>query len=263
MTWTCSRVRGCFSERIDGPLPAAEEAEVLRHLEECGACARVWQRFAESLSALRAAAPPLPDGMADRVRAALSSEDRSPRPAPPSLSPRWLWPSLAAVLLLAVIALFLRGHRPAGVAVTNTAASCVDPLFDLWQVDVRGLRAPLPTEVRSRPLDVGGSTVAIPTALLSRGPYRAGFAEARQTGEATCVPLLAAYGDVLVLTIARPTAASPASGIRAVADARRVSYARVAWTHGGRLWGLEGRAPVADLVALAHELEARAPHGGG
>ena len=125
----------------------------------------------------------------------------------------------------------------------------------MWTVDGDGLRRPTPAHVPEAPLSTHGRTFLIPAALVSHGPYAADLAAAIRSDDAVCVPLIAPYGDVLVLSLAN-AAAGPASGFRVVTDPRRVFYSGVVWRHGGLAWKVEGRAPAAELLALAGEIEA-------
>ncbi len=257
---TCAEVRETFSDRVDGTLAPPGQAELDRHLLDCPDCARVWHRFRESLDSLREAAPSPSEGMVERVRDAIARE-RHLREASRERRRtgwRWAWAPLAAAVLVALAFVVLKGRGPAPPVLATAAPGCAESLFSLWRVDVAGLRAPEPTRVSVVALDLGGARIAVPAALLSRGPYAAATDQAIRAGHTTCVPLLAAYGDVLVLSVA-DTRAGDASeiGFQTAADARRVFYTRVAWTRAGRLWRLEGRAPAGDLLALAREIEAK------
>jgi hypothetical protein len=68
---TCQEIRDLFSARADDALTAEERAALDAHLRTCADCAREWQRFAVTVSLLRAAEPArAPAGFVDRVLAA-------------------------------------------------------------------------------------------------------------------------------------------------------------------------------------------------
>ncbi len=68
---TCPQMRELFSARADEALAADERARLDAHLATCAECAAEWQRFARTVSLLRAVAPArAPAGFVDRVLAA-------------------------------------------------------------------------------------------------------------------------------------------------------------------------------------------------
>jgi anti-sigma factor RsiW len=71
---SCGRVLGRLSDYLDGELEDAPRRQIEEHLRGCDGCARFGGEFASTVRALRAhlATPGgLPDGLRQRLRAAL------------------------------------------------------------------------------------------------------------------------------------------------------------------------------------------------
>jgi hypothetical protein len=257
-------VRELLPDYQDGAL-SGDEAEVVRgHLAICANCNRVWCRYQDTLAALRQLAPTAEEGMAAhrwrRISRRMGPWRGLRRPGP-------VLGALAASLIVALalsVVLFQRRSPVSRAAKTTPAApACVELLQGLWRVDVMGLRAPLPEPIPKTRLRLDREELTLPALLIRHGPYEVAVDEARGAGDAVCVPLLAPFGDVLVLSIADAGAMRDgASRFRAASDPARVLYTRIAWTSGGRLWRLEGRAPAGDLEALAKEIDAQARRAG-
>ncbi len=255
---SCAVVRELLPDYYEGVLPAADTDAARGHLATCAQCRWAFERYTGTLAALRGLTPEVPAGMEARLRLRVERlhERRVPLAAP------GIW-ALAAVVLLALSAVLLRSHRaPAPDLALASPPACAERLTGLWRIDVAGLRAPLPAAIPRARLSVGHDLLTIPALLVARGPYDAAVGQAAAADGAVCVPLLAPYGEVLVLSVTRTEAAADdGAAFRAVSDPMRVLYTRVAWTHGGQLWRLEGRAPVADLQALAQEIAAGTQRG--
>jgi anti-sigma factor RsiW len=252
---SCAEVRELFSDHADGLLAGVEEEALRRHVAGCVSCAGALARYEETVAALRGLAPAVPATLYGRIRTAAIREGLLPSRA------RWRWawalPAAAAVVAALGYAVY-EGFRPARrpAAPSLFAASrCAEPLWDAWMVDDAALRRPTPGRVRGAPLSAGGSTFLVPAALVSHGPYATDLAAAVRSDEEVCVPLVAPFGDVLVLSLAG-TEAGPPSGFLLVTDPRRISYSTVIWRHAGLDWRIEGRASAAELLALAEEVRA-------
>jgi hypothetical protein len=260
---SCAVVRELLPDYQDGALPEADAGAVRAHLAACADCARVFGRYQATLAALRGLAPPVPEGMEARSheRARRGPWSRLARP----LARPGAW-ALVAVVVIALGAVWLQKRwAPAAGADRAMAAgpACAERMPDLWRVNVIGLRSPVPSQIPKARLTLGREALTIPALLVARGPYDAAVGQAVESGGAVCVPLLAAYGDVLVLSIANADVVARDAGFRTVTDPTRVLYTRVAWTRDGRLWRLEGRAPASELQALAAEIDSQAQPGGG
>ena len=111
---TCQEIRDLFSARADEALAAAERAALDAHLRTCADCAREWQRFAATISLLRAVEPArAPAGFVDRVRA-VRPQPWYRRLARTILVP---WPvklplEVAAVVLVAGLAVVIFQRSP-------------------------------------------------------------------------------------------------------------------------------------------------------
>jgi anti-sigma factor RsiW len=255
---SCAAVRELLPDYGDGALSAAEAGAVHAHLAGCADCRRLFGRYQDTLAALRGLAPPEPDGREARGHERLPRGPGFRR----HLAALGAWP-LAAIVVLAVAGvLFRTPHLPAP-RTAPAAPACIARMPALWRVDVIGLRSPVPNEIPKARLTLGREALTIPALLVARGPYDADVAQTVEAGGAVCVPLLAAYGDVLVLSIANAEAVPEGGGgFRTATDPTRVLYSQVVWTRGGRLWRLEGRAPASDLQALAEEIDSQAQPSG-
>ena len=259
---SCTVVRALFSDYREGVLSEADADTVRRHVAACVGCTRVWRRFEDSLAALRRLAPPTPEGMEARTRELVLRSWRRPRLAGPRV---WALAVVVAVAI-ALAAVLLQRHEappPRAEEAATAGPACAEQMRGLWKVDVPGLRSPLPRQIPKARLTVGREALAIPALLVTHGPYDAAVGEAVASGDVVCVPLLAAYGDVLVLSIANTAAVQDGAAFRTETDPTRVLYTRVLWTHDGRLWRLEGRAPASDLLALAEEIDSQVQPNGG
>jgi anti-sigma factor RsiW len=252
---SCAEVRELFSDHVDGLMSETGRETLRRHVAECAACAGTLARYEETLRALRGLTPAASDALHDRVRRAATREglltDR--------VHGRGAWALAVAAALLAALAYAVHQRSrpepgPSGSSVV-AASTCAESLWGAWMVDADALRRPTPAHVPEAPLSAQGRSFLIPAALVSHGPYAADLTAAIRSDDAVCVPLIAPYGDVLVLSLAR-TAAGPPSGFRVVTDPRHVFYSGVVWRHGGLDWKIEGRAPAAELLSLAGEIEA-------
>lgn len=97
---TCEQARPLLSAYFDRELDVATSLEIGRHVQACEHCAAVLQQH-DALRAALGAAPLVfapPNGLEERVRAAVRREVRSNAP---SVSSRWRW---AAVPLAAALA---------------------------------------------------------------------------------------------------------------------------------------------------------------
>jgi hypothetical protein len=111
---TCQDARDLFSARADEALSAEERVVLDGHLATCTECAREWQRFAATVSLLRAAEPArAPAGFVDRVLAA------RPRPWYRRLAHQLFvpWPlklplEAAAVVMIAGLAVMVFQRSP-------------------------------------------------------------------------------------------------------------------------------------------------------
>jgi anti-sigma factor RsiW len=75
-----------ISALFDGELAPEEWTEVKEHLEQCPRCRRLLEQI-KSLSAAMPADPPVPEGLAARVRERLPAGTGRQRPAPPARDP--------------------------------------------------------------------------------------------------------------------------------------------------------------------------------
>jgi anti-sigma factor RsiW len=111
---SCADARDLFSARADDALSVEERAALDAHLATCAECVREWQRFAATVSLLRAAEPArAPAGFVDRVLAA------RPRPWYRRLARQLFvpWPvklpvEAAAVVMLAGLAVLVFQRSP-------------------------------------------------------------------------------------------------------------------------------------------------------
>lgn len=129
----CARVRARLEERLDGALPALEEARDRGHVEACAACARAEARVLRVLADLRVLVPSEPEELAlvaQRLRATL------PRRARARPRERWWLAAAAAALLLALGAFYgpPRTPRAADLAPEDVLSTLPD-----WASVLRGL----------------------------------------------------------------------------------------------------------------------------
>ena len=112
---TCDEVRDRLSERIDGALERATEAEIAEHLAGCEACRRELARLEQTVAGLRALGDVrAPAGFVDRVLAGTRRERwirRAIRAAFVPL-PRKLPLEAAAVLLIGILTVVLYRGTP-------------------------------------------------------------------------------------------------------------------------------------------------------
>lgn len=262
---SCAAVRALFSDYRDGALSEIEAETVRGHLAVCAGCARVWQRYEGTLSALRQLAPTMPAGMEAGSRQQVLGGRSWRRPPLPR-------PALGALAAAAVVAVALAGvlaqQRPAAERragqTAPAALACAEQMRGLWHVSATGLRSPVPAHIPKARLLLDREELSIPALLVAHGPYEVAVGEARESDGVVCIPLRAAYGDVLVLSIAAgPAVPHVGTAFWTDTDPARVLYTWVSWTSDGRLWRLEGRAPAGDLLTLAEEIGSRARTSGG
>jgi hypothetical protein len=203
---------------------------------------------------LAGASPSPPQGLETRVLRALEAE----RPSGRLRGWTWRLAPVLGTLAVGVVLGALIGRQRAlddrqGAPVQCAAALPRSIVLDLDAYTRAADVPPGEIEVRS-----GRSTLRLPRRLLARGPYRPDETLLVSENGAACLPLRAAYGYTLLLSVApldRP-ASSPRHEMRIESDPARVFYRRVWWVSGGHAWTLEGRAEAAELLDLAHELAA-------
>jgi len=263
----CEEAKALFSDHLDGALTVEAEEALGAHLALCDACRRALLRYEQGLRALTGASPEPPAALDERIARAAVAEGLLHAAGRPGV--RWLLPVAASLACFALgVAVARRGALsspsqspwPPRFAPTGAALSCVSvpdpqPWGDLDAFRQLPAKASAMTEVRARAF-----RVAVPRWLVSRGPYDTLASSAVESGAGVCVPLRAAYGDRLTLTVTPAPAAAESAGKEFAfeSDPTRVLYGRVSWIHAGLIWSLEGRADAAELLDLAQELSARA-----
>jgi anti-sigma factor RsiW len=251
---TCKEARSVFSGHLDGQLPPDAEDALGEHLVECDECRTALTRYETLLVMLAGAAPPPPPSLEGRHQHA--TRERRSRSHAVS---RWLLPAAAMVAVASATFLAGRGYRastPAPRGVTFAAVpSCSDP--EPWR-QILDLREAAAAPSASVTVSLPDRRVVLPRWLQTRGPYDSIVTAATSEGQTTCVPLRAAYGETLTLTLSAAPQRAQAPGTFTVAmDPQRVLYGRVAWVEDGLGWELAGSAEPSELLDLARELEGK------
>ena len=263
----CEEAPSLFSDHVDATLPADTEEALGAHVAACAACRQALLRYEQGLSALAGASPEPPGALVERIGRAAVARGLVSTPARRGV--RWLLPVAASLACFALgVAVARRGSRAtedprpwpprfshSGVALACASASDPQPWGDLDAF--RGLP---PTTSAVIALETPGYRLRLPRWLTSRGPYDALASAAARADTALCVPLRAAYGERLALSVvpAPVSAASAEEDFVIESDPARVLYGRITWIRTGLIWSLEGRADSTELLALARELASRA-----
>jgi anti-sigma factor RsiW len=263
----CEEAQSLFSDHVDGALPADAEEALGAHVATCSVCRQALLRYERGVSALAGASPEPPGALVERIGRAAVAQGLVGQPARRGV--RWLLPVAASLACFALGAAVAR-HVPRGTEGSHpwpprfphasaalACASAPDP--QPWG-DLVAFRA-LPATVSAKAaVQTPGYRLQLPRWLTSRGPYAALASAAVQTEAVVCVPLRAAYGERLALSVApAPTSAASAEEDFVIeSDPARVLYGRVTWMRSGLIWSLEGRAESTELLALARELANRA-----
>ena len=113
----CAEFTHKFEEYVSGELPAAEQAEVAKHLDACAGCRAQVNALRSAEEALRALARAerAPE-MLDDLRARLATRQRR----------TWRWASAGAAALAAAAVLILCAHRPAARPLPRPAPTKVE-----------------------------------------------------------------------------------------------------------------------------------------
>lgn len=261
----CEEAQSLFSDHVDGALPVDAEDALGVHVATCSDCRQALLGYEQGLAALAGASPEPPAGLASSIARAAGPQDLVGMRVWRGV--RWLLPVAASLACFGLgVAVARRGSWSTEVpwpprlsrgGTTLACAGATDP--QPWgDLDAfRGL--PAATSAVTA-VETGGYRLRLPRWLTSRGPYDALAAAAVRTDAALCVPLRAAYGERLALTVAPapPSAASTGQDFVIASDPARVLYGRITWIRTGLVWTLEGRAEPTELLALARELASRA-----
>ncbi len=243
-----------FSDHIDGALGATQEDELGAHLAECAPCREALREYEEALSSLAGTSPSPPPEMEAQILRALGA-------ARPSEQRRaWSWRLVPALGTLAAgVALGVLIARNPVRERTETLPQCSAALPRSIALDLGAYTGVPDSPGGEIEVGAGPTTLRLPRRLTSRGPYRPDATLLVDTKGGACLPLRAAYGYNLLLSVVpldRP-ASRPGPEMRIEADRARVFYRRVSWVSGGYSWTLEGRAGAAELLDLAQELVTR------
>ena len=165
MTDSANHLGVTLQDFLDGRLDAARRTEVQVHLQGCPQCRGQLEalRWVRDVALKGLPAEELPPALADRVAAVLEETDRRPRPAGPTIGPRWRnWAAAGAMVAAAALALLVlpprRADLPKAVAADFAEYSGDRLALDLRSSDgevIESLFAARGIGFRTRVFDLG------------------------------------------------------------------------------------------------------------
>ena len=267
----CPEPRDLLSAYLDGELDPATRQTIARHLEECARCRadvegqRQVKRFLAPGAAL---APPVPAGLAGRVRAGAFAGAAPParRFGLPAWRPsrRWTMAGALAVVVLVLalglgtvaLNLFDRSQAARVAMMSMQDHEMAEQLGNVPHSlpgDVAAVRAQLATTM--------GMTVSTPTAVPTDYHFAGG--RALMLGETHGAQLAWMAGDnMLSLYQAQDPGGNPPGAWHTVQQGDRTYWMdtgggdhAVFWRDGGMVYVLVGRLPDAGLLDVAHSVD--------
>ncbi len=256
----CDEIRALFSDHLDDALPIEQETALGDHLAECRPCREALIRYETTFQSLAADLPAESPELYERIVHQAHSERLLQRPGIQA----WSRYKYYLALIAASISFFVIGtmYGPRQNTLTPSAIMLFPPIDRTSDCGIRNYWPPVPsvTDRANRvipeivPIPVSGEneTVGLPVMLSARGP----FLMAQDSLDSECPVYRTSAGEILLVRVmVSGVSIDAAQSIRIDRDSSRVCYNRASWVQDGRIWSIEGRRSVTDLLALATEIQ--------